>query len=54
VASEAFFVAPQVLQADHPAVYGLLMRYFRQDTLARLQQAQLTAPTEPQEEAPRA
>jgi Mlc titration factor MtfA (ptsG expression regulator) len=54
VASEAFFVAPQVLQADHPAVYGLLMRYFRQDTLARLQQAPLTAPPEPQEEAPRA
>ena len=35
VASEAFFVAPHVLQAEHPAVYGLLMRYFRQDPLAR-------------------
>ena len=35
VASEAFFVAPHVLRAEHPAVYGLLMRYFRQDPLAR-------------------
>ncbi len=35
VASEAFFVAPHVLQAEHPAVYGLLLRYFRQDPLAR-------------------
>jgi Mlc titration factor MtfA (ptsG expression regulator) len=35
VASEAFFVAPEGLQAEHPAVYGLLRRYFRQDPLTR-------------------
>ena len=52
VASEAFFVAPQVLQAEHPAVYGLLMSYFRQDPLARLQQSPLAAPCGPEDEAP--
>jgi Mlc titration factor MtfA (ptsG expression regulator) len=31
VASEAFFVAPQGLLAKHPALYGLLSQYFRQD-----------------------
>ena len=36
VTSEAFFVAPEGLQAEHPAVYGLLQRYFKQDPLARL------------------
>ena len=51
VASEAFFVAPQVLQAEHPAVYGLLMRYFRQDPLARLPPTPLTAPWGPEDEA---
>jgi Mlc titration factor MtfA (ptsG expression regulator) len=51
VTSEAFFVAPQVLQAEHPAVYGLLMRYFRQDPLARFQQGPLTAPSGPEDEA---
>lgn len=31
VVVESFFVAPQRLQAAHPAVYGLLMRYFQDD-----------------------
>lgn len=39
VTSEAFFVAPEGLQAEHPAVYGLLQRYFRQDPLARHREA---------------
>lgn len=37
VASEAFFVAPDGLQSEHPAVYALLQRYFKQDPLSRLQ-----------------
>lgn len=36
VTSEAFFVAPDALQAEHPKVYALLQRYFRQDPLSRL------------------
>jgi Mlc titration factor MtfA (ptsG expression regulator) len=35
VASEAFFVAPADLNAEHPAVYALFERYFRQDPLSR-------------------
>ena len=31
VAAEAFFVAPQGLHAEHPALYALLRGYFRQD-----------------------
>lgn len=31
VASEAFFVDPQAMQAGHPALYGLLTRFFKQD-----------------------
>lgn len=31
VAVEAFFVTPQALRADHPGLYALLSRYFRQD-----------------------
>ena len=31
VASECFFVAPEELRAEHPDLYGLLARYFRQD-----------------------
>jgi Mlc titration factor MtfA (ptsG expression regulator) len=31
VAAEAFFVAPQGLLAEHPALYDLLRSYFRQD-----------------------
>lgn len=38
VASEAFFVAPQGLHAEQPAVYDLLRGYFRQDPLDRLQE----------------
>ena len=50
VASEAFFVAPERLQAEHPAVYGLLQRFFRQDPLARrpTEPADPTAPAENQ------
>jgi Mlc titration factor MtfA (ptsG expression regulator) len=35
VASEAFFVAPAPMQAEHPALYGLLRGYYRQDPAAR-------------------
>jgi Mlc titration factor MtfA (ptsG expression regulator) len=31
VASEAFFVRPQAMQAEHPALYAMLGRYYRQD-----------------------
>ena len=34
VASEVFFVAPQQLRTEHPAVYGLLAGFFRQDPAA--------------------
>lgn len=35
VACEAFFVSPQDLLADHPEVYALLVRFFRQDPALR-------------------
>jgi len=35
VASEAFFVAPAPMQAEHPALYALLRGYYRQDPAAR-------------------
>jgi len=31
VAAEGFFVTPKELRAEHPALYGLLARYFLQD-----------------------
>ena len=31
VASEAFFVAPQAMQREHPALYATFGRYYRQD-----------------------
>jgi MtfA peptidase len=31
VASEAFFVTPRALKAEHPALYGVFQRYYRQD-----------------------
>ena len=31
VASEAFFVAPQDMRAEHPALYELLAGFYRQD-----------------------
>lgn len=34
VASEAFFVAPQTLADEHPALYRMFTRYYRQDPLA--------------------
>lgn len=34
VASETFFVQPNALRAEHPALYGLLARYFQQDPAA--------------------
>jgi Mlc titration factor MtfA (ptsG expression regulator) len=34
VASEAFFVAPRDMCAEHPALYELLVNYFRQDPAA--------------------
>lgn len=33
VASEVFFEAPDLLQAEYPAVYGQLRRFYRQDPL---------------------
>jgi Mlc titration factor MtfA (ptsG expression regulator) len=34
VASEAFFVAPQAMKAEHPVLYGVFVRYYRQDPAA--------------------
>ncbi|MEK8050704.1 M90 family metallopeptidase [Ideonella sp. DXS22W] len=34
VASESFFVTPNEMRAEHPDLYGLLARYFRQDPAA--------------------
>ena len=34
VASEAFFVAPRDFQAEHPALYTLLSKFFQQDPAA--------------------
>lgn len=34
VAAEAFFVAPQAMRAEQPALYDLLAAYFRQDPAA--------------------
>jgi Mlc titration factor MtfA (ptsG expression regulator) len=31
VASEAFFVDPQALRRDHPVLYALFTRFYRQD-----------------------
>ena len=31
VASESFFVTPQALEAEQPALYRLLASYYRQD-----------------------
>jgi MtfA peptidase len=34
VASEAFFVAPQAMKTQHPALYGVFVRFYRQDPAA--------------------
>jgi Mlc titration factor MtfA (ptsG expression regulator) len=34
VASEAFFVAPQAMKDEHPALYGVFVRYYGQDPAA--------------------
>ena len=34
VASEAFFVSPQGLKREHPALYGVFVRFYRQDPAA--------------------
>ena len=34
VATESFFVTPKEMRATHPVLYGLLARYFGQDTAA--------------------
>ena len=31
VASEAFFVAPAAMKAEHPVLYGVFVRFYRQD-----------------------
>jgi Mlc titration factor MtfA (ptsG expression regulator) len=45
VTSEYFFSAPNVLIKAFPAVYEQLKAFYRQDTLARLQQLQLNEPS---------
>ena len=44
VTSEVFFVAPQALHAEHPAMYDLLRRYFGQDPLDRLHGSEMATP----------
>ncbi|MBK1615252.1 hypothetical protein CKO44_17460 [Rubrivivax gelatinosus] len=34
VASEAFFVAPAAMKKEHPALYGVFVRFYRQDPAA--------------------
>jgi len=34
VASEAFFVSPEVMKKEHPALYGMLCRFYLQDPAA--------------------
>lgn len=34
VASEAFFVAPEAMKKEHPVLYGVFVRYYRQDPAA--------------------
>ena len=34
VASEAFFVHPQAMQREHPDLYGMFVRFYRQDPAA--------------------
>jgi Mlc titration factor MtfA (ptsG expression regulator) len=34
VASEAFFVTPEAMKAEHPALYGVFMRFYGQDPAA--------------------
>jgi MtfA peptidase len=34
VASEAFFVSPQAMKKEHPALYGMFLRFYRQDPAA--------------------
>ncbi len=36
VASEAFFVSPAAMQREHPALYALFARFYRQDPVAEL------------------
>ena len=36
VLTEYFFEAPDVLEQEYPAVYGLLSHFYRQDPLARM------------------
>ncbi|MEY3253856.1 MAG: hypothetical protein RL227_2829, partial [Pseudomonadota bacterium] len=36
VASEAFFVAPRAMKAEHPALYGVFVRFYGQDPAAEL------------------
>lgn len=39
VISEVFFLTPQVVAGEYPALYDLLCRYYRQDPLQRLTKA---------------
>ena len=31
---DAYFVAPQAMKAEHPALHGVFVRYYRQDPAA--------------------
>jgi Mlc titration factor MtfA (ptsG expression regulator) len=39
VITEAFFESPKALKEEHPELYAELKKFFRQDTLARLEKA---------------
>jgi Mlc titration factor MtfA (ptsG expression regulator) len=36
VASEAFFVSPEAMKAEHPVLYGVFVRYYQQDPAAEM------------------
>ena len=42
VASEAFFVSPEAMKKEHPALYGVLSRFYLQDPAADQPPARLT------------
>ena len=45
VLSESFFELPDVVADEYPALYDLLVRYYRQDPLARLMTASRASST---------
>jgi Mlc titration factor MtfA (ptsG expression regulator) len=47
VSSESFFIEPWAMAAAWPDWYGLLVRYYRQDPLRRLEDAGVPRPVRP-------